>query len=94
MLRVYKLSFIEQATARLLLPAGGGEDVRPQLCGVRKSVGIVTQNAPIEISAKKGRAKKPGLIEFGILILRCFLLTGEFHGIKKSSVLLFRVIKE
>ena len=38
---MYKLSFVEQATARLLLPAGGGEDIRPQLRRVCKSMGAV-----------------------------------------------------
>lgn len=36
----------------------------------------------------------PGLLEFVVIILRCCLLTSESLGIKKSSVLLYRVIKE
>jgi hypothetical protein len=35
---MYKLSFIEQAVARLLLPARCGKDLRPQLQGVREGV--------------------------------------------------------
>jgi hypothetical protein len=38
---MYKLSFSEQGIARVLFSAGGGEDIRPQLQGVRKSMEIV-----------------------------------------------------
>jgi hypothetical protein len=38
---VYKLSFIEQATTRLLLPARSRENIRPQLCRFRKGVEFI-----------------------------------------------------
>lgn len=49
---MYKLSFIEQAIARLLFPAGGGEDIRPQLPCFCKSVGAVRK-----LKVKKQNAK-------------------------------------
>ncbi len=40
-LRLHKLSLGEQAASRLLLPARGREDIRPQLPGVREGLGTV-----------------------------------------------------
>jgi hypothetical protein len=40
-LRVHQLSFVEQTASRLLFPAGGREDLRPQLQGVCQGVEIV-----------------------------------------------------
>jgi hypothetical protein len=41
-LRVHKLPFVDAATAGLLFSARGGEDIRPQLQGIRQGVGTVT----------------------------------------------------
>ncbi len=42
-LRMYKLSFVEQTASRLLFPARCGEDLRPQLQGLCQGMETLTR---------------------------------------------------